>query len=65
VTGTRGLRAELDALNGRLVTALMESGRGMVSTTVLEGSTVIRFCVLNHSTTEEDVLEVLRFLETA
>jgi aromatic-L-amino-acid decarboxylase len=55
--------AELEALNCRLVTKLMESGRGMVSTTILDGRCAIRFCVLNHSSSEEDVLEVLRFYE--
>lgn len=54
----------LKSLNCRLVTELMESGRGMVSTTMLDGRCAVRFCVLNHSTTEEDVLEVLRFFET-
>ena len=56
---------ELDDLNQRAVERLMASRRGMVSTTVLDGATVIRFCVLNHATSEDDVLEVLRFLETA
>ncbi len=56
--------AAIEALNGRLVAQLMESGRGMVSTTVLDGRSTVRFCVLNHSTTEDDVLEVLRFFET-
>ncbi|MBA2360308.1 MAG: aminotransferase class I/II-fold pyridoxal phosphate-dependent enzyme [Actinobacteria bacterium] len=55
--------AELERLNGRLVSALMDSGRGMVSTTVLEGRRAVRLCVLNHSSTEDDVLEVLRFFE--
>jgi glutamate/tyrosine decarboxylase-like PLP-dependent enzyme len=57
--------AELERLNCRLVTQLMESGRGMTSTTMIGGRCAIRFCVLNHSTSEDDVLEVLRFFETA
>jgi aromatic-L-amino-acid/L-tryptophan decarboxylase len=56
--------AELESLNCRLVADLMASGRGMVSTTTLAGRCAVRFCVLNHSTTEDDVLEVLRFFET-
>jgi aromatic-L-amino-acid/L-tryptophan decarboxylase len=44
--------AELEALNRRLVTRLMESGRGMVSTTILDGRCTIRVCVLNHSSSE-------------
>lgn len=60
-----GDESELDELNQRLVAELMETGRGMVSTTLLHGRTAIRFCVLNHSSSEQDVLEVLRFFETA
>lgn len=56
--------AELEQLNRSLVAKLMASGRGMVSTTTLDGRCVVRFCVLNHSSSEDDVLEVLRFLET-
>jgi len=55
--------AELERVNSGLVSALMDSGRGMVSTTVLEGRRAVRLCVLNHSSTEDDVLEVLRFFE--
>jgi aromatic-L-amino-acid decarboxylase len=56
---------KLEQLNCALVARLVESGRGMVSTTMLDGRCVVRFCVLNHSTSESDVLEVLRFFERA
>lgn len=39
--------------------------RGMVSSTRLHDVYAIRLCVLSHSTTEADVLEVLRLLESA
>jgi glutamate/tyrosine decarboxylase-like PLP-dependent enzyme len=56
---------KLDALNAGLVGALEESGIGLVSSTRLRGRYAIRLCVLNHSSTEEDVERVLAFLETA
>jgi glutamate/tyrosine decarboxylase-like PLP-dependent enzyme len=56
---------ELEALNSELIARLTASGRGMLSSTRLHGVYAIRLCVLNHTTTEADVLEVLRFLETA
>jgi glutamate/tyrosine decarboxylase-like PLP-dependent enzyme len=56
--------AELMELNCALVAKLIKSGRGMVSTTMLDGRCVIRCCVLNHSSSEDDLLEVLRYFET-
>jgi aromatic-L-amino-acid/L-tryptophan decarboxylase len=55
---------QLEALNSDLIARLTATGRGMVSSTRLHGVYAIRLCVLNHSTTEDDVLEVLRFLST-
>lgn len=48
-------------VNSALVTALMESGRGMVSTTRLHGRYAVRLVVLNHLTGESDVRDVLEF----
>jgi aromatic-L-amino-acid decarboxylase len=56
---------ELDTLNAGLVSALEESGIGLVSSTRLRGRYAIRLCVLNHSSTVEHVERVLDFLETA
>jgi aromatic-L-amino-acid/L-tryptophan decarboxylase len=56
---------ELDALNAGLVSALEESGIGLVSSTRLRGRYAIRLCVLNHSSTDEHIERVLKFLETA
>ena len=55
--------AELEDLNAALVAGLAESGRGMISSTRLEGRYVLRLCVLNHTSGMEDVDEVLDYLE--
>jgi hypothetical protein len=55
---------ELARLNDGLVDALERSGIGLVSSTRLDGRYAIRLCLLNHTSREEDVLEVLSFLET-
>jgi aromatic-L-amino-acid decarboxylase len=54
----------LQAINRSLIAQLAASGRGMVSSTRVGRSYAIRLCVLNHTSTEEDVVEVLRFLES-
>jgi glutamate/tyrosine decarboxylase-like PLP-dependent enzyme len=56
---------ELENLNRRLVAALQESGKGLVSSTRLRGTYAIRMCVLNHTTQERDVHLVLNWLEQA
>jgi aromatic-L-amino-acid/L-tryptophan decarboxylase len=55
----------LESLNTVLVTALADSGLGLVSSTRLAGRYALRACILNHSTTAADVEQVLRRLETA
>jgi CRP-like cAMP-binding protein len=55
--------AETEALNRRLVSALEQSGEGLVSSTRLRGRYAIRLCVLNHTSTERDVRHVLDWLE--
>ncbi len=56
---------ELARVNDGLVDALERSGIGLVSSTRLDGRYAIRLCPLNHSSTAEDVLRVLAFLESA
>jgi aromatic-L-amino-acid decarboxylase len=51
--------------NAQLVAALEESGIGLVSATRLHGQYALRMCVLNHTTSAEDVERVLDFLATA
>ncbi len=56
---------EAELLNAGLVAALEESGLGLVSSTRLRGRYAIRLCILNHSSTRDDVDQVLDFLRTA
>jgi glutamate/tyrosine decarboxylase-like PLP-dependent enzyme len=55
----------LARLNGRLISALEESGLGLVSSTELGDRYAIRMCVMNHTTGPEDIERVLSFLEEA
>ncbi|MGH3994042.1 MAG: pyridoxal phosphate-dependent decarboxylase family protein, partial [Pseudonocardiaceae bacterium] len=55
----------VDACNARLVATLEESDLALVSSTRLDGRYAIRLCVLNHTTSAEDVEATLGFLETA
>jgi hypothetical protein len=53
-----------DSVDG-LVAALEQSGLGLVSSTRVHGRSVLRLCILNHTTRAEDVEWVIQFLETA
>jgi glutamate/tyrosine decarboxylase-like PLP-dependent enzyme len=53
-----------DEVHG-LVAALEQSGLGLVSSTRVHGRSVLRLCILNHTTRAGDVEQVLEFLETA
>lgn len=54
--------ADIEALNRRLVSRLLESGRGMISSTRVRGHYALRLCIMNHRTREEDVEAVLTAL---
>jgi glutamate/tyrosine decarboxylase-like PLP-dependent enzyme len=54
-----------DALTDGLVAALEASGLGLISSTRVHGRSVLRLCILNHTTTADDVDAVLSFLEAA
>ena len=54
-----------ELLNARLVSALEESGLGLVSSTRLHGRYTIRMCILSHTTRQADVDAVLDFIERA
>lgn len=56
---------ELEDLNAALIAGLAESGRGMISSTRLDGRFVLRLCVLNHNSSAADVDEVLDYLESS
>jgi aromatic-L-amino-acid decarboxylase len=53
----------MDDLQRRLTAALSADGFAMLSTTVLDGRTVLRLCIINPRTTEADVRETVRRLE--
>jgi glutamate/tyrosine decarboxylase-like PLP-dependent enzyme len=54
-----------DAGNAALVRAFAASGRGLVSSTRLNGAYAIRLCALNHASTAADVEATLEWLATA
>jgi hypothetical protein len=53
----------IDADNPAIAAALEASGTGLVSSTRLHGRFALRLCILNHTTSREDVDAVLDFLE--
>ena len=63
--GGRDDERDLERINAHLVSGLAESGEGLVSSTRLVGRYAVRVCVLNHSTSRDDVERVLRWLEDA
>lgn len=58
-----GAEAFLNKLNTDLVVRAIASRQIMISSTRLDSRQVIRFCVLNHRTRKEDVVEALRLIE--
>jgi glutamate/tyrosine decarboxylase-like PLP-dependent enzyme len=57
--------AEVEALNAGLVEGLLRAGVGFVSSTRIHGRYALRLCILNHTTTRDDVDAVIDWLETA
>jgi aromatic-L-amino-acid/L-tryptophan decarboxylase len=54
-----------ETLTDGLVAALEASGLGFVSSTRVHGRPALRLCILNHTSTADDVEQVLAFLESA
>ncbi len=54
---------ELDALQRRVVQAVIDDGWMMISSTVLRGRTVLRMCPLNPQNTESEMIDCVRHLE--
>jgi aromatic-L-amino-acid decarboxylase len=52
-------------LNAALVGQFEQSGLGLVSSTTLEGRYAIRLCILNHTTTREDVERTIEWFARA
>jgi glutamate/tyrosine decarboxylase-like PLP-dependent enzyme len=57
-----GLEDRSQELNEQLLRALMLSGRGMISSTRVNGEYALRLCILSFRTTQDDVREVVEFL---
>jgi glutamate/tyrosine decarboxylase-like PLP-dependent enzyme len=58
-----GAETRLNRLNQRLVAKIISSQKLMLSSTQVGPRYVIRFCVLNHRTRGEDIVEALRLIE--
>jgi glutamate/tyrosine decarboxylase-like PLP-dependent enzyme len=57
--------AEAEAVNAALVEGLLASGEGFLSSTRVGGRYALRMCLVNHTTSVDDVDRVLDWLETA
>jgi hypothetical protein len=55
--------ADSDALNDALSDRLLQSGAGMLSTTVMHGRKTLRMCTINPRTTERDIDVTLEKLD--
>jgi aromatic-L-amino-acid/L-tryptophan decarboxylase len=56
---------EEERANAALVTAFEETGRGLVSSTRLDGRYAIRMCVMNHTSARADVERTVRWFASA
>ncbi|MEX2465469.1 MAG: aminotransferase class I/II-fold pyridoxal phosphate-dependent enzyme [Gemmatimonadota bacterium] len=56
--------AALERLNERVQAEVVASGFAMMSSTRLRGVYALRFCILNHTTTWDDVRRTLEMIET-
>jgi glutamate/tyrosine decarboxylase-like PLP-dependent enzyme len=52
-----------ERMNGEVIRRLVESGRGLISSTRVRGRFALRMCVMNHTTTAADVDEILDWVE--
>jgi aromatic-L-amino-acid decarboxylase len=52
--------AELNALNEKILDDLQRSGRAYVSNAMIDGRFLLRACIVNFRTTEEDLTELVR-----
>ena len=53
---------ELDRLNQKIARQITASGYAGVYTTELKGKKVLRLCILNPETSEEDICSILHWL---
>jgi len=52
--------AAVDALQGRMVEAILADGYALATSTVLSGRPVLRFCTINPRTTDNEIRETVR-----
>lgn len=52
--------AAVDALQGRMVEAMLADGYALATSTVLKGRPVLRFCTINPRTTDDEIRETVR-----
>jgi aromatic-L-amino-acid/L-tryptophan decarboxylase len=50
---------DLDALNRAILARVTQRGRVYLSNAVIHGQFALRACIVNHRTTEEDVLAIV------
>jgi glutamate/tyrosine decarboxylase-like PLP-dependent enzyme len=55
---------EIDHVNERMVERMMDDGFAFLTSTVLRGQVVLRLCTINPRTTDHDVEETIRRLES-
>jgi glutamate/tyrosine decarboxylase-like PLP-dependent enzyme len=55
--------ARLEEINESVQKRIIDTGTAMMSSTRLRGLYSLRFCILNHNTTWDDVRETLRAIE--
>lgn len=55
---------DLDRFNDELVIRLQESGEAVTSSTTIGGRRAIRVCIVNHRTTDDDIVRTLDALKT-
>jgi aromatic-L-amino-acid decarboxylase len=56
---------ELDERNAQITRALADSGLALISSTRIQQKYALRFCILNHRTTEGDVDRVIEWIEAS
>jgi aromatic-L-amino-acid decarboxylase len=54
--------AEVDALQGHMVEAMIEEGYALATSTMLKGRAALRLCTINPRTSDEEMIETVRRL---
>jgi aromatic-L-amino-acid decarboxylase len=62
---TRGINAEIDQLNTRLLHVVQRGGRAYISNATVKGKFALRACIINFRTTRADIDETLEVIREA